>query len=178
MTCLRYCYETRIVRNTGTPAALCLTLVWSRNQIRLGIATLQFCNDGNGAGRTASCHKRLSGSGNGISCHQILEPTSHPRSHPRSHPTSHPTSILPSFSHQQTNRAFGYQAGLHRNGRHWDEIEHFQEENTRGAEGHLKLSGWWYLLTKTPGRSLHKRQFDILIPSFERMIVCREREND
>ena len=61
LTCLRYCYETRIVRNNGTPAALCLTLVWSRNQIRLGIATLQFCNDRNGAGRTASCHKRLSG---------------------------------------------------------------------------------------------------------------------
>ena len=133
MTCLRYCYETRIIRNTGTPAALCLTLVWSRNQIRLGIATLQLCNDRNGAGRTASCHQRLSGSGNGISCHQILEPRSHPR--------SHPTSILPSFSHKQTNRAFGYQAGLHRNGRHWDEIEHFQEENTRGAEGHL-ITGW------------------------------------
>lgn len=62
MTCLRYCYETRIVRNNGTPAALCLTLVWSRNQIRLGIATLQFCNDRNGAGGTARCHECLSGS--------------------------------------------------------------------------------------------------------------------
>lgn len=108
-----------------------------------------------------------------------------PKSHPTSHPRSHPTSILPSFSHKQTDRAFGHQAGLHRNGRHWDEIEHFQEENTRGAEGHLTifvglyvaLAGWWYLLMKTAGRSLLKAVW-CLIPSFEKMIVCRKRERE
>ena len=143
-----------IVRNTGTPAALCLTLVWSRNQIRLGVATLQFGNDRNGAGRTASCHERLRGSP-WYPLSSNLEPWSHPTSVPL--PSS---SILPSFSHKQTNRTLGHKTGLHRNGRHRDEIEHFQEENTGGAEGHLTilvgfmlLAGWWYLLRMEAART-------------------------
>lgn len=173
MRCLRYCYETRIVRNTGTPAALCLTLVWSRNQIRLGIATLQFCNDRNGAGRTASCHERLSGSSMVSPVIKFRNPHLIPDLIPL--PSCQASPISKQIEPLETRLGcIEMDVTETRSNISKKKIPEAQKVTL----SFTLLAGWWYLLMKTPGRSLHKRHFDILIPSFERMIVCRDRERE